>query len=64
MSARESGDRTVAKSITPQGRKTHAMGNPQDMKAHSGTYASFINLLKWSIPVIALIVAVVVILIS
>jgi hypothetical protein len=40
------------------------MGKPQDMKAAESTYAGFIGLLKWSIPVIALIVAVVVILIS
>ncbi|MCB2065552.1 MAG: aa3-type cytochrome c oxidase subunit IV [Erythrobacter sp.] len=40
------------------------MGNPQDMKAAEGTYAGFISLLKWSVPLIALLVAIIVILIS
>ncbi|WAT18780.1 aa3-type cytochrome c oxidase subunit IV [Aurantiacibacter sp. MUD11] len=40
------------------------MSDPQDMKAHTGTYASFIGMLKWSIPVIAVIVAIVLALIS
>lgn len=35
-----------------------------DMKAHSKTYGSFIGMLKWAIPVIAIITAIVVILIS
>lgn len=40
------------------------MSDPQDMKAHEGTYSSFIGLLKWAIPVIAVIAAVVVALIA
>lgn len=40
------------------------MSDDHNMKAHDGTYSSFIGMLKWSIPVIALIAAVVVILIS
>lgn len=40
------------------------MSDPQDMKAHEGTYSSFIGMLKWAIPVIALIAALVVYLIS
>ncbi|MEO6153458.1 MAG: aa3-type cytochrome c oxidase subunit IV [Croceibacterium sp.] len=35
-----------------------------DMKAHAGTYGSFIGLLKWAVPVIAVIVLVVVLLIA
>lgn len=40
------------------------MGNPHDMKSAKGTYDGFISLLKWAIPVIALITLIVVILIS
>ncbi|WP_271077433.1 aa3-type cytochrome c oxidase subunit IV [Aurantiacibacter sp. MUD61] len=40
------------------------MSNPHDMKAAKGTYASFISMTKWSIPVIAIIVFIVVLLIS
>ncbi|WP_267900639.1 hypothetical protein [Aurantiacibacter spongiae] len=40
------------------------MSNPRDMKAANSTYASFIGTLKWSVPLIALIVLFVVILIS
>jgi hypothetical protein len=40
------------------------MASGNDMKAHQGTYGSFIGLLKWSVPAIALIALVVVILIS
>lgn len=40
------------------------MSNPHDMKAAQGTYSGFIGMLKWSIPLIALIVLVVVLLIS
>ena len=36
----------------------------QDMKAHRGTYGSFIALLRWSVPLIALITLFIVILIS
>ena len=40
------------------------MGSANDMQAANRTYASFITLLKWSIPVIAIIAALVVVLIS
>lgn len=36
----------------------------QDMKAAEKTYGSFIGMLKWSVPAIALITLIVVILIS
>ena len=35
-----------------------------DMNAHASTYGGFINLIKWSLPPILLIVIVVVVLIS
>lgn len=40
------------------------MSNPHDMKAAKGTYESFISTLKWSVPLLALITAFVVILIA
>ncbi len=40
------------------------MDSANDMKAHSRTYSSFIGMLKWAIPLIVVIAAVVVILIS
>lgn len=40
------------------------MGNPHDMKAANGTYDGFIGMLKWSIPLILVIVAIIVVLIS
>ena len=40
------------------------MKSGNDMKAHSKTYRALIGMLKWAIPVIAIIAAVVVILIS
>jgi len=40
------------------------MDSVQEMKAHEKTYGGFIGLLKWSIPPILLIVAVVILLIS
>jgi hypothetical protein len=35
-----------------------------DLKAHEKTYGGFLGLLKWSVPIIAVIVFVVVLLIS
>ena len=35
-----------------------------DMKAHERTYGGFINLLKWTLPVVGLIALVVILLIS
>lgn len=40
------------------------MESANDMKAHSSTYSSFIGMLKWSVPLIAIITLVVVVLIS
>ncbi|MGB3798002.1 MAG: aa3-type cytochrome c oxidase subunit IV [Alteraurantiacibacter sp.] len=38
--------------------------HPQDIKAAKGTYDSFIGMLKWSVPLIAVIALFVVILIA
>lgn len=40
------------------------MDSANDMKAHGRTYGSFIGTLKWSVPLIIFITAIVVILIS
>ncbi|MXO47805.1 aa3-type cytochrome c oxidase subunit IV [Erythrobacter vulgaris] len=40
------------------------MDSANDMKAHKRTYSSFIDMLKWVLPLLAVITAVVVILIS
>ena len=40
------------------------MASGNDMQAHNATYQGFIDLIKWSIPPIALIVILVVFLIS
>ncbi|MXO89642.1 aa3-type cytochrome c oxidase subunit IV [Pontixanthobacter aquaemixtae] len=40
------------------------MASANDMKAAEKTYGGFINSLKWSVPVIAIITAIVVVLIS
>ena len=40
------------------------MADSHDIKSHQNTYGSFIGMLKWSIPVIAVIVLIVVLLIS
>ncbi|WP_370189388.1 aa3-type cytochrome c oxidase subunit IV [Qipengyuania sp.] len=40
------------------------MDSANDMKAHAKTYGSFIGMLKWSVPLIAIITLLVVILIS
>lgn len=40
------------------------MGSANDYKAHNGTYSSFIGLLKWSVPLIAVIALIVVLLIA
>jgi hypothetical protein len=39
-------------------------GNAVDIKAAESTYGGFISLIKWAIPVIVVIVAVVILLIS
>ncbi len=40
------------------------MDSANDMKAHSKTYSSFIDTLKWSVPLVAIITLIVVILIA
>ena len=40
------------------------MGSANDMKAAEKTYGGFLTLLKWSVPIIALIVLFVIFLIS
>lgn len=40
------------------------MASGNDMKAHTSTYDSFIGTLKWSVPMVALIAAFVIWLIS
>lgn len=40
------------------------MATGNDMKAHGATYEGFIGLVKWSIPVVAIIVVIVVLLIA
>lgn len=40
------------------------MAQPQDMKAAEATYSSFIGALKWTVPLIAVLTAIVVVLIS
>lgn len=40
------------------------MGSANDYKAHNKTYGSFIGMLKWAIPLIAIITLLVVILIA
>jgi hypothetical protein len=40
------------------------MATGNDMKAHQSTYGSFIGLLKWSVPTLAIITLLIVLLIS
>lgn len=40
------------------------MDSANDMKAHGKTYSSFITLLKWTVPILALITLIVVLLIA
>ena len=40
------------------------MESANDHKAHEKTYGSFIDMLKWAVPLLAIITAIVVILIS
>lgn len=40
------------------------MGSANDMKAHQGTYDGFIGMLKWSVPLIAVLALLVVVVIS
>jgi hypothetical protein len=40
------------------------MATGNDMKAHKGTYGGFVTLLKWSVPILALLTLLIVILIA
>lgn len=40
------------------------MESANDMKAHSKTYSSFIGMLKWAVPLLAIITLIIVILIA
>jgi hypothetical protein len=40
------------------------MATGNDMKAHKGTYGGFVTLLKWSVPILALLALLIVILIA
>ncbi len=40
------------------------MDSANDMKAHERTYGGFIGLLKWSVPLIAIITLVIILIIS
>jgi hypothetical protein len=40
------------------------MATGNDIKAHQGTYGSFVSLLKWTVPSIAVIALIVVVLIA
>lgn len=40
------------------------MATGNDMKAHNSTYVSFLGMLKWSLPLIAVVTAVVIALIA
>ncbi len=40
------------------------MESANDRKAHARTYGSFIGMLKWSVPLIAIITAIIVLLIA
>ena len=40
------------------------MATGNDMKAHRSTYGSFISLLKWSVPSLAVLTLVIILLIS
>lgn len=57
--------RTNRKKPALTGRqREEAMASANDMKAHNGTYAGFLSMLKVSIPVLAIITAVVIALIA
>ena len=40
------------------------MATGNDMKAHKGTYGGFITLLKWSVPLLAVLTLLILVLIS
>lgn len=40
------------------------MATGNDMKAHKGTYSGFIALLKWSVPVLAILTLIIIVAIA
>jgi hypothetical protein len=40
------------------------MATGNDMKAHKGTYSSFISLLKWTVPFLAILTLLILVLIA
>ena len=40
------------------------MANPHDMKAATGTYEGFITTVKWSVPLLAVLTLIIVVLIA
>lgn len=40
------------------------MASGNDMKAHGATYNAFIGMLKWSVPIVAMIAFIVILIIS
>ena len=40
------------------------MASGNDMKMHGATYEAFVGMLKWSVPIIAIIVAIIVFIIA
>lgn len=64
MSRRRSGSRALDNTILANEGTQEKMSEPHDMKAANSMYDGFIGTLKWSIPLIAIIVFIVVLLIS
>ena len=55
-------DRPTATSISK--REAHTRDSANDHQAHNRTYSSFIGALKWSVPLVAILTLLVVILIA
>jgi hypothetical protein len=64
LSAGAGGDRAGRQSITKILKKVQVMANSQDIKPNEKTYGGFIGLLKWSIPLIAVLVLIILVIIS
>ncbi len=64
MSVTAHRDRKRANQTTDYTKVKIAMASGNDMKAHAGTYDSFIALLKWTVPILAVIGLLVILLIS
>ena len=64
MSAAARGDTPPREREFTNSNESEEMADSHDVKPHQQTYGSFIAMLKWSIPLIAVIVLVVILLIS